>query len=106
MSDIEAILGFQFKNKSLLEEALTHGSALDSEVDYERLEFLGDAILKLVLTEVLYFKYPLKSEGELSGIRAILASDLLLGRKATEMGLAPFIRLPLTKPSFVSTSEF
>ena len=93
MSDIEAIFGFSFNDRSILDEALTHGSTLNSNVDYERLEFLGDAILKLVLTEVLFRMYPDKTEGELSGLRAILGSDLLLGRKAAELGLAAFIRV-------------
>ncbi len=93
MSDIVSMLGFSFNNASLVEEALTHGSALNSSVDYERLEFLGDAILKLVLTEALFLRYPDKSEGELSGLRSILGSDQLLGRKAAEMGLAPFLHV-------------
>ncbi len=93
MSDIASILGFSFNDPALIEEALTHGSTLNSDVDYERLEFLGDAILKLVLTEALFMKYPDKTEGELSGLRSILGSDQLLGRKAAEMGLAPFIQV-------------
>jgi ribonuclease-3 len=93
VSDIASILGFQVNNSALVKEALTHGSALDSSVDYERLEFLGDAILKFVLTEALFTKYPEKTEGELSRLRSMLASDLFLGRKASELGLSPLIHV-------------
>jgi ribonuclease-3 len=93
MSDISSILGFRFNDMDLIEEALTHGSTLNSAIDYERLEFLGDAILKLVLTEALFLRYPEKTEGELSGLRSVLGSDQLLGRKAAELGLSPFIHV-------------
>ena len=93
MSSIDELLGFSFINREILEEALTHGSTINSSVDYERLEFLGDAILKLVITEALFLKYPEKTEGELSGLRSILGSDQLLGRKATSLGLSAFIHV-------------
>lgn len=91
--DFASILGFSFNNRDLCREALTHGSTPKSSPDYERLEFLGDAILKFVLTEALFLRHPEKAEGELSSLRAVLGSDLLLGRKAAELGLAPLIHV-------------
>ena len=55
-NDIESRIGYKFKNKELLEEALTHKS-LNSLKNYERLEFLGDAVLNIVISEWLYKNY-------------------------------------------------
>ena len=65
-----AALGYVFQRPGLLEEALTHRSA--SPHNNERLEFLGDALLNLVMAEYLFQRYPQASEGELSRLRATL----------------------------------
>ncbi|MEK6557524.1 MAG: ribonuclease III [Candidatus Margulisiibacteriota bacterium] len=91
MNELEHRLGVLFCNEALLAQALMHRSGVDSLAetpqDNERLEFLGDAILKLIVTEYLYFHYPLKNEGELSQLQAMLISDKLLSRKARELNL-------------------
>jgi ribonuclease III len=70
----ESKIGYRFKNPSLIEQAFTHRSYLNENrtgKDHnERLEFLGDAVLELVVTEFLYEKYPEKPEGELTAYRA------------------------------------
>lgn len=94
MNDIEKILGYEFTSRILLDEALTHPSISlqrgEKEVifNYERLEFLGDAVLSLVIAELLINKYPNEREGALakrhSGLvhgeaLAIIADDLGIG---------------------------
>ena len=64
-----AALGYVFQQSDLLEEALTHRSA--SPRNNERLEFLGDALLNLVIAEYLFQRYPQASEGELSRLPAV-----------------------------------
>ena len=67
---IEKVLGYTFKNKNLLVKSLTHPSFLLRSIDQinnnQRLEFLGDAVIQLALTEALYGKYPNAREGELT----------------------------------------
>ncbi len=92
LKDIEKKLGIFFVNKSLLNQALTHSSYAHEMrkkgvFDNERLEFLGDAVLKLVASEFLFNKYPEKSEGDLTKIRAGVVSD------ETLMGIAKKFRL-------------
>ncbi|MBE7704399.1 MAG: ribonuclease III [Cyanobacteria bacterium SIG29] len=82
----------------LLEMALTHPSFNyenneENMPDYERLEFLGDSVLRLVMSEDLYDKYPNYDEGKLTKIRSYLVSDEFLAKLANEIGLAPFIKM-------------
>jgi len=84
-------LNLKFKNKNLLRQALTHRSYLNEspnlELDHnERLEFLGDAVLELVVTEYLYQNYK-SPEGELTSWRAALVNAEMLSKKAKELGL-------------------
>ena len=79
-SKLEKIIGVKFKNEGLLKEALTHRSYLNEKPRQklkhnERLEFLGDAVLELIVTEYLYSKYPAKPEGELTNFRAALGKS-------------------------------
>ncbi|MGV2433125.1 MAG UNVERIFIED_CONTAM: hypothetical protein LVQ98_07675 [Rickettsiaceae bacterium] len=73
---LEDILGYKFKNQKLLCEAISHPSLRGNRdfkgLDYERLEFLGDAVVNLVVTESLYFKFPEYEEGDLAKIESIL----------------------------------
>jgi ribonuclease III len=87
-----------FKNERLLEEALTHRSYLNENSKWpiphnERLEFLGDAVLELVVTDHLYQTFPEKPEGELTSIRAALVNHLMLSRVANDIDLDDFILL-------------
>jgi len=80
-----AALGYAFRRPGLLEEALTHRSA--SPRNNERLEFLGDALLNLVMAEYLFHRYPQASEGELSRLRATLVRGVALAELARSLKL-------------------
>jgi ribonuclease-3 len=85
------ILEYQFCQPQLLEEALTHRSF--GGCDNERLEFLGDSILNLVIAAELFRSYPQASEGELSRLRASLVKGDTLARLARDIGLGDYLRL-------------
>lgn len=93
---LESKIKFSFKNKSLLVEALTHRSYLNENPGHklshnERLEFLGDAILELVITHHLFFRYPEAEEGKLTLLRSALVNTKMLAQTAREIGLQKFI---------------
>jgi ribonuclease-3 len=95
---LEKSLGLEFKNRDLLIEAFCHRSYLNEHPDFylphnERLEFLGDAVLELIVTEYLYKKYPEKNEGELTNWRAALVNAKILGEVARELGFNDFLLL-------------
>lgn len=86
-----------FKDQKLLTEALTHRSYLnenkDSESHNERLEFLGDAVLELAVSQALYHKFPKKKEGELTALRAALVRTSTLASAAQKLGLGQTLLL-------------
>lgn len=84
-------LGYAFKNPQLFEQALTHRSAPGKS--YERLEFLGDAVLDFVASEVVFRAFPSASEGDLSRLRAHLVRDKTLAEIAGNLGLGEFLAL-------------
>ena len=86
-----ARLGHGFADPAVLTAALTHRSA--GRINYERLEFLGDAVLTLVVSELLYREFTAASEGGLSRYRATLVSGSMLAAIATELGLGEQLRL-------------
>ena len=97
-SQLEKKLDIKFKNKDLLTQAFTHRSYLNENPNFylehnERLEFLGDAVLELAVTEELYKKYPKKPEGELTNWRAALVNAKILGELAGELGLNDYLLL-------------
>lgn len=94
----ESVLGIAFTNPELLRIALTHRSYLNEHPGWqkehnERLEFLGDAVLELVVTEYLYKQFPEKPEGELTSLRAALVNAQMLGSLASDLGFNDFILL-------------
>lgn len=96
MKEISDIFNIDIKNSELFKTALTHPSYtkelnLDYCECYERLEFLGDAVLKLSVSEILYKKYPNYTEGNMSKIRSIIVSDATLADICDRIGLAKFI---------------
>lgn len=91
MEELETLIGYNFKNKIHLESAVTH-SSIRSKDHYERYEFLGDAVIDLVVAKLLIDAYPNSSEGELSKMRATLVSSSGLGQAGKELGLDRFIR--------------
>jgi ribonuclease-3 len=87
-------LGHRFKNAELLAEALTHSSAALARIDdYQRLEFLGDRVLGLVVAEMLWRRYPKEAEGALTRRLAELVRRETLADVCEDAGLAPHIRL-------------
>ncbi len=94
----EKKLGLDFKNKDLLTQAFVHRSYLNENPEFalnqnERLEFLGDAVLELIVTEYLYKEYPEKAEGELTNWRAALVNAKMLTSVAEELGFNEFLLL-------------
>lgn len=89
---LEAAIGHDFKNRNLLTEALTHASAEQAR-NYERLEFLGDRVLGLVIAESLYEKFPDENEGDLAKRLAALVQGELLTRIARTLHLGDFLKL-------------
>jgi len=95
---LEKKLGLNFKNKDLLIQAFCHRSYLNENPDFylshnERLEFLGDAVLELVVTEELFKNYPEKPEGELTNWRAALVNAKMLSQVAQELSFDNFLLL-------------
>ncbi|MBQ8458711.1 ribonuclease III [bacterium] len=96
MASVAEIFGIETKTEEYYKIALTHSSYtkennLSHTECYERLEFLGDAVLKLAVSDVLYKKYPNSPEGELSKIRSIVVSDNTLAQIAKAKGLQNLI---------------
>jgi ribonuclease-3 len=95
---LEQRLGYHFRDESLCETALTHKSWLneraeDGRADNERLEFLGDAVIALVMSDLLMRHHPEHPEGELSKKRAALVNEAGLARVAEELALGQWIFL-------------
>jgi ribonuclease-3 len=86
-----SILGYQFNNANLLQQALTHRSCKGRH--NERLEFLGDAILSVVIAEALFQLFPNAKEGELTRMRASLVKGVTLAEIAGELSIADYLRL-------------
>ncbi len=98
MKSVAEIFGIETKTDEFYKYALTHPSYtkelnLPETQCYERLEFLGDAVLKLTISDVLFKKYPDSREGELSKIRSIIVSDNTLAEIAKKNGLSELIIL-------------
>jgi len=91
---LERLLGYAFARQELLETALTHPSAaVGSDVHYERLEFLGDAVLDLAIADLLMRKFPTAKEGPLSKQRASIVNARTLALKAQAIQLNEMMRL-------------
>jgi ribonuclease-3 len=92
--DLERTLDYSFISDELLETALTHPSAVGAgEPHYERLEFLGDAVLDLAIADLLMQRFPEAKEGVLSKERASIVNGRTLALKAIEIGLGKRLRL-------------
>lgn len=97
-SKLEERIGYNFKDRDLLKESLTHRSYLNENPSWhlphnERLEFLGDAVLELATTEELYNRYPKAPEGDLTSYRAALVNYVMMATIAKEINLENFILL-------------
>lgn len=98
LSELERRLGIQFTQIDLLEQALSHGSFVhesegERERSYERLEFLGDSVINLVVSDLLFRSYQDAQEGFLAKARARLVSEPLLARIARNLNLGDYILL-------------
>jgi len=97
-TEIEQNLNYQFNSKGMLEEALRHSSFVNEQADpdlrdNERLEFLGDAVLNLIIGHILMQRYPELKEGDLSRTRANLVNESQLAKIARSIDLGSHIRL-------------
>ena len=98
LKDLENKLDYKFKNKDLLKEALTHSSfqkrsLKDNTANNQRLEFLGDSVLDLIVTECLYCKLTSFSEGKLSKVKSVIVSKDILAKWANHLSLGKYILL-------------
>lgn len=96
--EFEERIGYQFQNKKLLSQALTHSSYanerhLGRQADNERLEFLGDAVLEVISSDFLFHKYPQKPEGELTRLRASIVCEPTLSFCTRELELGKYLLL-------------
>lgn len=96
IKEVEDVIGITFNQTSLLKTALTHSSYANQFKDQEyneRLEFIGDSILQLCITEYLFLNYKDKSEGELTKIRSLIVCENSLYEIGKKLNLGHFIRI-------------
>jgi ribonuclease-3 len=97
-SDFEKKTKIIFKNKNLLKQAFVHRSYINENPSVglshnERLEFLGDAVLELIVTDFLYKKYPNYTEGELTALRSALVNAVIISEIALKIGMNDYLLL-------------
>jgi ribonuclease-3 len=97
-SKLEKEIGVEFKNKDLLKQAVVHRSYLNEHPSFgishnERMEFLGDAVLEIIVTEHLFFSFPDTPEGDLTNWRASLVNSKMLAEIAVEIKLEDYLYL-------------
>ena len=98
LKDLEAVIGYKFRNISLLQNALTHSSYANerwhnSLLSNERLEFLGDSVLGMLVADYLYRNFPNRPEGELTRMRADMVCEKTLAAAANQIGLGNHLLL-------------
>src|SRR4030043_295750 len=98
LTKLEKKLNLDFKDKNILKMAFTHRSYLNEHPDEslghnERLEFLGDSVLGLVVSKHLYIEHPLQPEGDLTNFRSSLVNARMLSRAAKQLNLGSFLYL-------------
>lgn len=97
LSALQSKIGYQFKNEGLLLQSLTHPSymvkAEDEESSNQRLEFLGDAVLELIISEYLFLEFPDIREGQLTQYRSTLVKGSVLVELAVQLKLSDHIRV-------------
>ena len=94
--NIEEVIGYTFKNKMLLDTALTHSSyAHENNINYynERIEYLGDAVLELIASEYIYNNYPMLAEGEMTKARAYSVCEESLAKFANNYSFSDFLKV-------------
>jgi len=96
LKGLEKILQVKFKDISLLDTAITHRSYLNengAKSSNERLEFLGDAVLELIISEYLFSKYPEREEGDLTSFRAAVVRTTTLAQTSRDLGFGKFLKM-------------
>jgi len=94
LRQIEQILGYKFTDRNLLYKAFTHSSASDNRfLSNERLEFLGDSVLAVVICQTLFERFPGYLEGDLTKIKSMLVSRRNCARIAKQLGLQEFLKV-------------
>ena len=98
IKSFEKKINYFFNNKSLLKQALTHRSFVNEKKNYtighnERLEFLGDAVLELIVSDYLYKEYTNLKEGELTKLRASIVCELSLAEAARRINIGTYLYL-------------
>ena len=94
LQQIEQIIGCKFHNRNLLSKAFTHSSAVDNRfLCNERLEFLGDAVLAIVICRQLFDQFPGYLEGDLTKVKSMLVSRKTCAKLAKQMGLHKFLKI-------------
>lgn len=107
LTECERSLNYQFRDRALLKRCLTHSSIARTRLDSnERLEFLGDAILGTIVCEMLFHRFPEKTEGELTRIKSVVVSRTTCAKLSVDLrlddflqlgkGLSEFVRIPLS----------
>ena len=97
LKSLEKKINIEFNNKDLLKQALVHRSYLNENPEFdlednERLEFLGDAVLEIAVTDYLYRNYP-NPEGDLTNWRAALVNARMMAKVANQLGLNKYLLL-------------
>lgn len=96
LADLQERIGYTFADASLLSQALTHSSFVaenEEATSYERLEFLGDAVIELATTDIIYARLPSASEGVMTKIRASVVDEKALAAIARDLDLGSMVRL-------------
>lgn len=109
IAELHSQLPYTFSNEEYLQAALTHPSYSGDQgyhfLSYERLEYLGDAVLEMVMSDQLFRKYPKASEGELTRHRAALVNKVTLATRARELNLPHYIRAQSVPENPIEESE-
>src|SRR2546423_12269739 len=98
LAELEALLQVTFRDRSLLQRAITHHSCCPETAvqdSYDTLEFLGDAIISAHVVEYIYRTYPGASEGEMTALKSEVVSRRIFARIGQQLGLFPFIRVDI-----------
>ncbi|MHC4175349.1 MAG: ribonuclease III [Planctomycetota bacterium] len=94
LQQIEQTIGYEFSDKKLLAKAFTHSSAVDNRVlSNERLEFLGDSVLAVVICQTLFERFPSYLEGDLTKIKSMIVSRGTCAKVSKQLGLQKFLKV-------------
>ena len=94
LQQIEQTIGYEFSDKKLLAKAFTHSSAVDNRIlSNERLEFLGDSVLALVVCQTLFERFPNYLEGDLTKIKSMIVSRGTCAKVSRQLGLQKYLKV-------------